>query len=121
MLRPIDFAGLTRPVAYGYDNMSARYRNTSLSSLTFDASFRTGTALNLVPRRGVMPSVADTQRVDLSGRWRPIVTTTPVIVLVEPPQRRLGGPGHGRDQCGGGKAEGEDEALEGHRGDAGSP
>ena len=52
--------------------MNARYRNTSLPTLTFDASFRTGTALNLVPRRGVMPSVADTQRVDLSVLWRPI-------------------------------------------------
>lgn len=72
VLRPIDFAGLTRPVAYSYDNMSARYRNTALSTLTFDTSFRTGTALNLVPRRGVMPSVADTQRLDVSVLWRPI-------------------------------------------------
>jgi len=72
VLRPIDFAGLRRPVAYSYDNVNARYRNTSLSTLTFDASFRTGSALNLVPRRGVMPSVADTQRVDLSVLWRPI-------------------------------------------------
>lgn len=72
VLRPIDFAGLTRPVAYGYNNLSARYRNTALASLTLDTSFRKGTALNLVPRRGVMPSVADTQRLDVSVLWRPI-------------------------------------------------
>jgi len=72
VLRPMDFAGLRRPEAYGYNNMSARYRNTALSTLTFDTSFRKGTALNLVPRRGVMPSVADTQRLDISVLWRPI-------------------------------------------------
>jgi hypothetical protein len=72
VLRPIDFAGLTRPVAYRYDNLSARYRNTALSTLTLDVSYRNGSALNLVPRRGTLPSVADTQRLDVSVLWRPI-------------------------------------------------
>jgi len=72
VLRPIDFAGLTRPVAYRYDSVNARYRNTALSTLTFDVSYRNGSALNLVPRRGTLPSVADTQRFDLSVLWRPI-------------------------------------------------
>jgi hypothetical protein len=72
VLRPIDFAGLTRPVAYRYDNLNARYRNTALSTLTFDVSYRNGSALNLVPRRGTLPSVADTQRLDVSVLWRPI-------------------------------------------------
>ncbi|MEK7259808.1 MAG: DUF5916 domain-containing protein [Pseudomonadota bacterium] len=72
VLRPIDFPGLVRPVGYSYDNVNARYRNTALSSLTFDVSFRTGTALNLVPRRGTLPFVADTQRFDVSLLWRPI-------------------------------------------------
>ena len=71
-LRPIDFPGLVRPVGYSYDNVNARYRNTALSSLTFDVSFRTGTALNLVPKRGTLPFVADTQRFDVSLLWRPI-------------------------------------------------
>lgn len=72
VLRPIDFPGLVRPVGYSYDNVNARYRNTALSSLTFDVSFRTGTALNLVPKRGTLPFVADTQRFDVSLLWRPI-------------------------------------------------
>ncbi len=72
VLRPIDFPGLVRPVGYSYDNVNARYRNTALSSLTFDVSFRTGTALNMVPKRGTLPFVADTQRFDVSLLWRPI-------------------------------------------------
>ena len=72
VLRPIDFPGLARPVGYSYDNINARYRNTTLSSLTFDLSFRTGTALNLVPKRGTLPFIADSQRFDVSLLWRPI-------------------------------------------------
>ncbi len=72
VLRPIDFPGLFRPEAYRYDNVNARYRNTALSTLTFDVSYRNGSALNLVPRRGTLPTVADTQRFDLSVLWRPI-------------------------------------------------
>ena len=72
VLRPIDFPGLARPQGYSYDNVNARYRNTALSSLTFDLSYRTGAALNLVPKRGMMPFVADTQRFDVSLLWRPI-------------------------------------------------
>jgi hypothetical protein len=72
VLRPIDFPGLARSVGYSYDNINARYRNTTLSSLTFDLSFRTGTALNLVPKRGTLPFIADSQRFDVSLLWRPI-------------------------------------------------
>ena len=43
-----------------------------LSSLIFDASYRNGTALNLVPAAGTLPTVADTTRTSLDLLWRPI-------------------------------------------------
>ncbi len=72
VLRPQDFAGLTRASAYDYGNFSASYRNSMLSSLTFDLSYRQGDALNLVPRAGFLPYVADTNRTDISVLFRPI-------------------------------------------------
>jgi hypothetical protein len=72
VLRPQDFAGLTRARAYNYGNFSASYRNSVLSSLTFDLSYRQGDALNLVPRAGFLPYVADTNRTDISVLFRPI-------------------------------------------------
>ncbi len=72
VLRPKDFAGLPRAQAYDYGNFSANYRNSVLSSLTVDLSYRQGDALNLVPRVGFLPYVADTNRTDISVLYRPI-------------------------------------------------
>lgn len=72
VLRTKDFAGLPRATAYDYGNFSASYRNSALSSLTIDLSYRQGDALNLVPRRGFLPYVADTNRTDISVLFRPI-------------------------------------------------
>lgn len=72
VLRPQDFAGLARAQAYDYGNFNARYRNSVLSSLTIDLSYRQGDALNLVPRAGFLPYVADTNRTDISVLFRPI-------------------------------------------------
>ena len=72
VLRPKDFAGLPRAQAYDYGNFSASYRNSVLSSLTIDLSYRQGDALNLVPRVGFLPYVADTNRTDISVLFRPI-------------------------------------------------
>ena len=72
VLRAKDFAGLPRAQAYGYGNFNASYRNSMLSSLTLDLSYRQGDALNLVPRRGFLPYVADTNRTDISVLFRPI-------------------------------------------------
>lgn len=72
VLRPKDFAGLPRAQAYDYGNFSANYRNSVLSSLTVDLSYRQGDALNLVPRAGFLPYVADTNRTDISVLYRPI-------------------------------------------------
>lgn len=72
VLRPQDFAGLPRAQAYDYGNFSASYRNSALSSLTVDLSYRQGDALNLVPRAGFLPYVADTNRTDISVLYRPI-------------------------------------------------
>jgi len=72
VLRPKDFAGLLASRVYDYGNVNLRYRNTALASLTFDLQYRNGTALNLVPPRGTMPSVADSVRYDVSVLWRPL-------------------------------------------------
>lgn len=72
VLRPKDFAGLPRATAYDYGNFSASYRNSVLSSLTIDVGYRQGDALNLVPRAGFLPYVADTNRTDISVLYRPI-------------------------------------------------
>ena len=72
VLRPRDFAGLPRAEAYDYGNFSASYRNSVLSSVTIDVGYRQGDALNLVPRAGFLPYVADTNRTDISVLFRPI-------------------------------------------------
>lgn len=72
VLRPKDFAGLPASRVYDYGNANVRYRNTALASLTLDLQYRNGTALNLVPPRGTMPSVADSVRYDVSVLWRPL-------------------------------------------------
>ena len=72
VLRPQDFAGLPTTTVYDYDNWNVRYRNNTLESLTFDATYRDGTALNLVPAFGSLPSVADSSRIDVDLLWRPL-------------------------------------------------
>lgn len=71
-LRPQDFAGLPLTTAYDYEHWFVGYNNSMLSSLSFDASYRNGTALNLVPTVGALPMVADTTRTSLGFLWRPI-------------------------------------------------
>lgn len=72
VLRPQDFNGLMQTTPYNYGNVNIGYNNSVLSSLTLDASYRQGDALNLVPKAGFLPSVADTSRIDVSLLWRPI-------------------------------------------------
>lgn len=72
VLRPKDFAGLPRAQAYDYGNFNASYRNSALGSLTLSLGYRQGDALNLVPRAGFLPYVADTSRTDISVLYRPI-------------------------------------------------
>ncbi len=72
ILRAGDFPGLTSARVYNYDNWNMRYDNNMLTSLSFNVRYRNGTALNLVPRRGSLPSVVDSSRFDLEVIWRPI-------------------------------------------------
>ncbi len=60
-LRPKDFAGIVSNRVYKYDDVQFSYTNTTLNTLEFSADFRTGTTLNLVPPRGTLPNIADTQ------------------------------------------------------------
>ena len=71
-LRPVDFRGLSTDTVYDYSNWNLRYTNTALASVTFALGYRDGTALNLVPQTGAMPSVADSRRIDVDLLWRPI-------------------------------------------------
>jgi len=71
-LRPRDFRGLPTDTVYDYSNWNLRYTNTALATVTFDLRYRDGTALNLVPKAGTMPSVADSRRFDVDLLWRPI-------------------------------------------------
>lgn len=70
-LRPRDFLGLPNTRVYNYRTASGRITNDTLSSVSFDLQFVRGTALNVVPKHGLMPEIADTDRVDLSVLWRP--------------------------------------------------
>lgn len=72
ILRPQDFNGLASNQSYSYDDITLRYSNTVLESLNLQASIRDGKALNVVPRSGTMPGVANTRRVSVDALWRPI-------------------------------------------------
>ncbi|PCJ23424.1 MAG: hypothetical protein COA96_11780 [SAR86 cluster bacterium] len=72
ILRPKDFSGLASNRVYKYDNWQVSYGNSTLNTLSFDVSYRTGTTLNLVPPAGFLPTVADMTRFDLDMLWRPI-------------------------------------------------
>lgn len=71
ILRPQDYPGIVGHIEYDYDNWQLSYSNNSLNSLEFDASYRSGTTLNLVPPSGELPNIADTTRVDFEMLWRP--------------------------------------------------
>lgn len=72
VLRPGDFPGLNQTRVYDYDNWSLNWNNSSLSTLEFRMNIRGGTALNLVPPLGFLPSVATTRGTTLSALWRPV-------------------------------------------------
>ena len=71
ILRPQDFAGIVSTTRYDYDNWSVSFNNSTLNTLQFGVNYREGTTLNLVPARGTLPSVADTNRLDADMLWRP--------------------------------------------------
>lgn len=71
-LRPKDFPGIVTNRVYKYDDVQVGYSNSSLNTLSFDLSYRTGTALNLVPPRGTLPDIADQSRISFDMLWRPI-------------------------------------------------
>jgi predicted porin len=72
ILKPGDFPGLNSVRSYDYDTWQVRLDNNTLETIQLKASYRQGTALNLVPQTGYLPSVADTNRIDLNVLVRPI-------------------------------------------------
>lgn len=72
VLRPQDFAGIITNQVYDTDTWRFNYSNTSLQTLTFSGSYQAGTTINRVPLRGLLPTVADTSRLDLDVLWRPL-------------------------------------------------
>ncbi len=70
-LRPGDFPGLAAARVYEYDSWEVGFDSNALESLEFGADYRSGTALNLVPPRGRLPSVAGVSRLDVDMLWRP--------------------------------------------------
>ena len=72
VLRPQDFSGIASNRRYDYSNWQLNYHNSMLNSLEFGASYHAGETLNLVPTAGNLPTVADTNRIDLDILWRPI-------------------------------------------------
>ena len=71
-LRPKDFAGIMSNRTYKYEDFNLGFTNTTLNTLSFSASLRTGTTLNLVPPSGTLPNIADTKRFSVDMLWRPI-------------------------------------------------
>ena len=72
ILRPQDFAGIITNQVYDTDTWRFNYSNTSMQTLTFGGSYQAGTTINRVPLRGLLPSVADTNRLDIDVLWRPL-------------------------------------------------
>jgi len=71
ILRPQDFPGIQSTTRYDYDNWRLNFENSTLNTLEFGLSYRSGTTLNLVPAQGTLPSIADTNRIDFDMLWRP--------------------------------------------------
>ena len=67
-----EFPGLNTTRAYDYDSWQIGFDNNTLERLQFDANYRQGSTLNLVPQIGYLPSVADTTRIDFNVLIRPI-------------------------------------------------
>lgn len=67
-----EFPGLNTTRAYDYDSWQIGFDNNTLEKLQFDANYRQGSTLNLVPQIGYLPSVADTTRIDFNVLIRPI-------------------------------------------------
>ena len=72
VLRPQDFPGLASNRDYNYEDWTVSIENNTLNSLEFEASYRSGTSLNVVPARGTLPSVVNSSRVSIDALWRPI-------------------------------------------------
>ena len=92
ILRPQDFPGIASTTRYDYDNWEVGFENNTLNSLEFGINYRSGTALNLVPASGFLPSVADTSRIDFDMLWRPFdrlrVANTYLYTELESRQRQ---------------------------------
>ena len=71
-LRPKDFPGLPTKRELRYDYFSINIDNNTLETIEAGVSFRSGSALNMVPPAGYMPSVADSNRIDANLLWRPL-------------------------------------------------
>lgn len=71
ILRPQDFSGISTNTRYDYEDWQISFANSTLNTLEFDISYRSGRALNLVPPVGMLPAVADTTRINGSMLWRP--------------------------------------------------
>jgi hypothetical protein len=71
-LRPQDFRGLPVTTVYDYRDWGVRIADDSLRSATINIQYDRGTALNLVPPAGMLPSVADNSKLDVSLLWRPL-------------------------------------------------
>ena len=71
-LRTSDFPGLPTNRVYKYGAFDFEYENTTLNTLEFEFKYRTGTALNLVPAEGALPSVASNTEISVDALWRPI-------------------------------------------------
>ena len=71
-LKPKDFPGLVSNRQFDYEYFSVNIENNTLDRLEAGLTFRSGTALNMVPPVGYMPSVADTSRIEADLLWRPL-------------------------------------------------
>ena len=72
ILQPKDFAGIVTNQRYDYDNWQVNFYNNAFEAAVVRLSYRTGKTLNLVPQRGSLPYVADTNRTDISLTLRPM-------------------------------------------------
>ena len=71
MVQPGQFPGVTTMRSYDYNNWQIGFDNNTFEALRINANYREGTTLNLVPKIGNPPSVADTRRIDLNFLLRP--------------------------------------------------
>jgi hypothetical protein len=93
LLRPQDFSGIVTDTKFGYENWQLSFSNNTLNYLEFDARYRGGTTINLVPLPGELPNVADMTRIDLDVLWRPFdrLRNDNTYLFTELESRRGGG------------------------------